>query len=491
MANNFQYNPLSAPGALRLLKVLPGKLDEQIQIHLWEATETVPYRCLSYMWGDQAEQLPILVNGSQMSIGRNLYTFLEIARQRFSDETLWIDALCINQSNNTEKSLQVQRMGKIFSEAKEVLVWLGCNEVIAELFTWTSQSREGVKLELDLSPPGMTLAHLMRALVELSTNPFWDRAWITQEVMLSQCLRLLCGTTETRPHALQACHKLMLELPTDQRYTWEALKARVWLEGTLGLLVKEIWWYMPTDLFSLAYKRKDAKCVDPRDKLYSLLAIIGHDGAFRVDYDESAAGLFMRSLLYFQAWMEMRVMAALWDLLGLQRISFLRQIQDEPEHAWLGIPLHHHQDQLADDSLANSSASSGQRTGASTHQIASLETEHIFLSPKPSDDAFDPKDTYLVIKPSSPGSAAPFAISLHCGLSGGLLCPDDTELWRNANDEPQKLSTWDELVNLTLEQGERDGEEGHPMAKPCFLVKLSHVYVLESIALAKRVEEVS
>jgi hypothetical protein len=42
------------------------------------------------------------------------------------DERLvWIDALCINQSDDEEKTEQVRRMGEVYAQAKQVIVYLG------------------------------------------------------------------------------------------------------------------------------------------------------------------------------------------------------------------------------------------------------------------------------------------------------------------------------------------------------------------------------
>lgn len=40
---------------------------------------------------------------------------------------LWIDAICIDQGNVTEKNHQVQRMGVIYAGVKMVMIWLGRN----------------------------------------------------------------------------------------------------------------------------------------------------------------------------------------------------------------------------------------------------------------------------------------------------------------------------------------------------------------------------
>jgi hypothetical protein len=42
-----------------------------------------------------------------------------------TDRALWMDALCINQEDVIERNQQVYLMGSIYSQAREVLVWLG------------------------------------------------------------------------------------------------------------------------------------------------------------------------------------------------------------------------------------------------------------------------------------------------------------------------------------------------------------------------------
>jgi len=38
---------------------------------------------------------------------------------------LWVDAICINQSDDTEKAVQVAEMHHIYQKATSVYVWLG------------------------------------------------------------------------------------------------------------------------------------------------------------------------------------------------------------------------------------------------------------------------------------------------------------------------------------------------------------------------------
>lgn len=41
---------------------------------------------------------------------------------------MWVDAVCIDQSNIVERNHQVKSMASVFSEASKVLVWLGPKE---------------------------------------------------------------------------------------------------------------------------------------------------------------------------------------------------------------------------------------------------------------------------------------------------------------------------------------------------------------------------
>lgn len=44
----------------------------------------------------------------------------------------WIDAICINQQDDAEKSTQVQAMRDVYDQAKLVIAWLGPSEEYGE-----------------------------------------------------------------------------------------------------------------------------------------------------------------------------------------------------------------------------------------------------------------------------------------------------------------------------------------------------------------------
>ncbi|CAM1506211.1 Fc.00g058520.m01.CDS01 [Cosmosporella sp. VM-42] len=85
----------------------------------------VEYAALSYVWGDGIDQCRVSINGVAVSIFRNLYEALhQLLRQRVKS-WLWIDAICINQQDDEEKSWQVNDMRAVFEEAQLVYYCLG------------------------------------------------------------------------------------------------------------------------------------------------------------------------------------------------------------------------------------------------------------------------------------------------------------------------------------------------------------------------------
>src|SRR5436305_11520234 len=60
-----------------------------------------------------------------MPVTENLLFALRHLRQSESPRVVWVDAICINQVQTTERNLQVQIMDRVYSMAKNVVIWLG------------------------------------------------------------------------------------------------------------------------------------------------------------------------------------------------------------------------------------------------------------------------------------------------------------------------------------------------------------------------------
>lgn len=122
------YEPLpTAPTTIRLLVLLRGRGPDPIQCSLKTiAIEPPPvYEALSYSWGDPRITKPIQVGSYCVDVTCNLELALKHLRLDDQDRTLWVDAICINQSDVVERGHQVSIMGQLYSQAKEVVIWLG------------------------------------------------------------------------------------------------------------------------------------------------------------------------------------------------------------------------------------------------------------------------------------------------------------------------------------------------------------------------------
>ena len=83
------------------------------------------YTALSYVWGKPKTLKTITVNGCVFPITQNLEVALRHLQYDDIQPAIWIDAICINQTDWDEKNDQVPRMTRIYSNARNVLIWLG------------------------------------------------------------------------------------------------------------------------------------------------------------------------------------------------------------------------------------------------------------------------------------------------------------------------------------------------------------------------------
>jgi Heterokaryon incompatibility protein (HET) len=123
------YQPLRAKNReIRVLDILPASNTESdIHVSLRTASLEKPsrFQALSYCWGTADTTKSIFVDKNEVQVAVNLEDALRHIRKTDEEVCLWIDALCISQSDVWERNQQVQIMGEIYKSAECVLVWLG------------------------------------------------------------------------------------------------------------------------------------------------------------------------------------------------------------------------------------------------------------------------------------------------------------------------------------------------------------------------------
>ena len=88
-----------------------------------------PYEALPYTWEPVQDQRCIEIDGHCLTVGKNLFAALFHLRDSEKSRWLWIDAICINQAELSERNHQVALMRNIYTYAKRVIVWLGIEPV--------------------------------------------------------------------------------------------------------------------------------------------------------------------------------------------------------------------------------------------------------------------------------------------------------------------------------------------------------------------------
>lgn len=130
----YKYRPLRNPSThIRLLYLLPrsckgkvaGERSIACELISYQVEQAPAYIGLSYTWGNGSSRRPIAIAGRVLHITEALFIALEHQREANKTLIMWVDAICINQVDGSEKSRQVQQMGRIFSGAAMVLAWLG------------------------------------------------------------------------------------------------------------------------------------------------------------------------------------------------------------------------------------------------------------------------------------------------------------------------------------------------------------------------------
>lgn len=108
-----------------------GRLDVA-EIKYWgdqEDGEEVRYEALSYVWGSQDNPPAILLDDFEYHVTRNLLLALQHLRSASTVQTLWIDAICIDQTDTIEKNVQVRLMHTLLtSRSGHCLAWSGGRE---------------------------------------------------------------------------------------------------------------------------------------------------------------------------------------------------------------------------------------------------------------------------------------------------------------------------------------------------------------------------
>ncbi|KAI0131953.1 heterokaryon incompatibility protein-domain-containing protein [Xylariales sp. AK1849] len=221
------------PTDVRLIRYIGKSEDGTMQYAVTEhcLDRAPPYFVLSYTWGPAEaptftslssgeptkDPCFIILDGHHCKITANLFDLLEeLFCQSSIEGYFWVDAVCINQEDDDEKSAQVNMMDRIYELAFNVIAWLGkandntnkvkfmIHQLAKVCETWERDNTFSSEFG---GTKGPTDSAFLRS-IGLAESTSWDdwnelfyfyqrrwltRVWTVQELALAQCFEIRCG----------------------------------------------------------------------------------------------------------------------------------------------------------------------------------------------------------------------------------------------------------------------------------------------------------
>ncbi|KAF3059753.1 Heterokaryon incompatibility protein 6, OR allele [Daldinia childiae] len=305
---HYCHDPLPGQGYIRLATIHPGKFEDDIVVSFHTSTfpnNTLPYEALSYVWGSDKSHTPIYIsedntaiaNGSrdvsqmgfkQLWVTQNLDVALRHLRYDEAPRVMWTDALCINQTNEVEKGPQVAMMGEIFRLACRVIAWLGPDENDSNralhLMNYFGSQVEVDFVKQEMRPvAGCTNRSIgdcniglplqdrdVSSIYHLLCRQWFERLWIRQEIYLAGPEAvIMCGLNQVKWSSFRrglACTYLKHTPNLTEQFNTR-------MNVLHGFIFQENF----NKLMDLDHKYNNTQCLDPRDRLYAVLAMLKDD----------------------------------------------------------------------------------------------------------------------------------------------------------------------------------------------------------------------
>jgi hypothetical protein len=294
------------------LDLAPGWIGEGLTctiriIHLDSGAE---YEALSYVWGEGHMQKEVEIAGQRTPVTDNLHSALLRLRSRTKARTIWIDQLCIDQSDNLERSSQVAMMRDIYRRCSCCIIWLGeltgiSSQGASDAFDFIKEVAAVARTEYQGLPTLFTdtqegyEARKAFAAFAMYGNSWWSRIWTVQEAIIPHHAMFIWGhLSVTREDVISTARHLRSDL-LHTHFTKLFKNKRVMYYEVLRRMLYPVHGFIhsstndgPLDLL-MRWRHRDA--TNPRDKVYALMGLLPEavlPSARGYDYEEPAYLLF-------------------------------------------------------------------------------------------------------------------------------------------------------------------------------------------------------
>ncbi|KAK3350292.1 heterokaryon incompatibility protein-domain-containing protein [Lasiosphaeria hispida] len=293
----YTYSRLDASCAkpFRVL-ILQPSTGPDVHISLTEASlgSHIEFEALSYTWGSPEELHFVQCDGKALKVTKNCKQALQHLRTS-QPRTLWVDAVCIDQSLHQERNQQVTMMQEIYEKATRVVIWLSSptRDLDVALFA-VKLLADMLRTEANVQPEHDGCRQLLnhrgmeRALTAMADLPWWRRIWVVQEVYASSNAVVKCGISEVPWVDFEVLGRWAVmtgveRLPFHIGHVAQRIGVMISLKGRRSPL--------PSAL--AAYENQEA--TDPRDKIFALQGLLHESSRIRVDYSLTTEDILMQA----------------------------------------------------------------------------------------------------------------------------------------------------------------------------------------------------
>ncbi|RYP79495.1 hypothetical protein DL770_006634 [Monosporascus sp. CRB-9-2] len=321
---SYTYSPLpSEPHQIRLLRVERSKLLPTVlnaTLESFDLDDAPSYEAVSYCWGDPTPSEQMIIDGCIFRLTQSAYKLLLARRSFWRQRWIWIDAICINQQDEVEKSAQVRLMQEIYKKASQVVVFPGGGIVQARLASImlyevfaAQKTYEGTGVDFNKFFFADRQSPRWHAFSELFRSPYFHRVWVIQEITVGREVLLYYGGRyipwyifiEVASSCLDP-HRRNLLLHTDTTGTRSFIDKSAFENIAVMSLLHNGWDIVETtnsghfgelDHFKLGtilFNTANFKSTDPRDKIFALLGLAtdAGDGRLVPDYRKAPSQVY-------------------------------------------------------------------------------------------------------------------------------------------------------------------------------------------------------
>lgn len=386
------------------------------------------FSALSYTWGhavqeDFVDDFSHVIECSDQTIpiGVNLDDALQhlFVDSSLAPELLWVDAICIDQSNVEERGQQVQMMAQIYARASAAIVWLGNDDSDARiafdiLQEYVPVLRKIVHKYVDKDPlsavptsghnvyddPGFHAEHGIKAwsmehwrsLVNFLSRRWFQRIWVIQETIFPPSSIFCCGPLRFQWQDLDLFVALVFGAQWhgpnfhDMQKETAEIAVLFTLYREIRLVAGGGHFDDPTGLLSIEDKAYHfaqycllhtvvLKATDPRDKIYAISSLVQSYAArlgikalwLKADYTAEVIQVFKVTLAVL-----------VWKTRSLDLLSYVPDKSDRANSTlptWL--PHLHIQNATDMDNLLNLHGSHNYHAGYMSQQLPIRPDVHV------------------------------------------------------------------------------------------------------------------